>query len=377
MNIEEDIINLKDKMLEDKKFLWEHPEEAFNEKETSAYILKRLKEMGYTNIKTNIAKTGIVAEIGNSSFPCILFRADMDAVVMDESGRTKHTCGHDAHMTILLTLASLLMENKEKINGTVKLLFQPAEEGTGGAKPMIDEGVLENPHVDKVFALHVWSELPKCSIGIKEGAVAASTDSFNIEVLGKGGHAAMPEKCIDPIYIASQIAITLPSIVSKNINQGETAVVGITAINGGSTNNVIPDSVQMKGICRTYNNDIKDYIKVRIKDIAEGIAESMGGKVEMTYPPNFPAVVNSKEEAEMAQDIAKDIVGENNVITDYRTMCSEDFAYFLENRPGAFVFIGCRGNVYYPQHNENFEVGIEPMLVGVQFMYNLAKKYMF
>lgn len=226
MNIDSCIYDLKYQMKIDKEFFWNHPEEEFKEIKTSQYIIKRLKEIGYENIKTNIAKTGIVAELdGIESGECILFRADMDAVVMDRNHRTKHTCGHDAHMTILLALAKILMNNKNNIKGSVKLLFQPAEEGSGGAKPMIEAGVLENPKVDKVFALHVWSEIDEEKIGIKDGAVMASTDPFLINVIGKGGHAALPEKCIDPIYIASSITIALKEMFKSDICSNGNAVV--------------------------------------------------------------------------------------------------------------------------------------------------------
>lgn len=225
MNIENDINNLLPKMKEDKEFFWNNPENEFEEVKTSNYIIKRLKEMGYEDIKTNIAKTGVVAELnGVEPGECILFRADMDAVMMDDNHRMKHTCGHDAHMTILLGLAQILINNKNKIKGCVKLLFQPAEEGHGGAKPMIDEGVLENPRVDKVFALHVWSEIDEGKVGIREGAVMASTDPFDIRVIGKGGHAALPEKCVDPIYIASSIVTAIQGIVGRNVDPNETAV---------------------------------------------------------------------------------------------------------------------------------------------------------
>ncbi len=357
MKIGDCVKELKEQMIKDKEFFWNHPEEEFKEYETSEYIIKRLKEMGYIDIKTHIAKTGIVACIGNGNAPCILFRADMDAVVMDESHRMKHTCGHDAHMTILLAFANLLMQNKDKINGTIKLLFQPAEEGIGGAKPMIDEGVLENPHVDKVFGLHVWSELPNCSVGIKQGPIMAATDPFEIIVKGKGGHAALPEKCIDSIYIASQIVLGINGIISNNIiNSSEKVVLGITSIHGGSSYNLIPDIVEMKGICRTYDNKLRDKLKTLVQEVSKNIAEAKGGCVEFRYPSSLPAVVNSKEEAEMVQELAETIVGKENVITDYKTMCSEDFSHFLLNRRGAFIFIGCRGEHYYPQHNENFSV---------------------
>ena len=365
-------------MRRDKEYLWNNPEEEFKEIKTSEYIIKRLKEIGYINIKTNIAKTGIIAELeGKIDGECILFRADMDAVEMDDNHRMKHTCGHDAHMTILLSLAQLLMDNKDKIKGHVKLLFQPAEEGHGGAKPMIEAGALENSTVDKVFALHIWSEIEDGKIAIKEGPVMASTDPFDIIVIGKGGHGAIPEKCVDPIYIASQIVIAMQGIVGRNVNPNETAVVGITAINGGNTNNVIPDKVELKGICRTFNNDLRKELLKRIENTSINIAKSMYGDVKINHIMEYPAVINTKKEAEDIINISKKIVGEENIVTDYKTMCSEDFSFFLQEKPGAFILIGNKGENTAPQHNENYFVSEKSMILGAEVMYEIAKKYLF
>ena len=378
MKLEKEIINLSQSIMRDKEFFWNHPEEGFKEIKTSEYIIKRLKEIGYTQIQTKIAKTGIVAILeGTTKKPCILLRADMDAVCMDENKRMKHTCGHDAHMSILLAVAELLFKNKDKLQGTVKLVFQPAEDDIGGAKPMIDEGVMNAPKVDKVFGLHVWSELPHGTIGIKEGAVMASTDPFEIEIIGKGGHAALPEKCINPIYTASKIIEEL-QIIDKNYNQKEKSIVlGITAINGGGTTNVIPDRIEMKGICRTYNNEIRKKLKEQLQEEMKEIAKATNTKIELKHIEERPAVVNSMQETKDIQKLAEEIVGKENVVTNYQTMCSEDFSFFLNQASGAFVFIGCQQEKYYPQHNENFVVDEKSILLGTQMMYNIAKKYLF
>ena len=262
MNIEKVVLDLKEQMRKDKEYLWNNPEKGLCEFKTSNYIKKRLEEMGYEDINTNIYATGIVATLkGKEKGPCIMFRSDMDAVVMDETGRTKHTCGHDSHMTILLSLAKLLIDNKDRLKGTVKLVFQPDEEGDAGAKFMVENGVLENPKVDKAFAIHVWSELKEDEIAIKEGTVMASSDPYDIIVYGKGGHAAMPEKCVDTIYIANKIGIALKEMTKINVEQEKKIISGVTAISGGKTNNVIPDKVYMKGICRTNNNEIRRKMK--------------------------------------------------------------------------------------------------------------------
>ena len=375
MNIEQIVLDLKEQMKKDKDYLWNNPEKGLCEFKTSNYIKKRLEEMGYEDINTNIYKTGIVATLkGIEKGPCIMFRSDMDAVVMDETGRTKHTCGHDAHMTILLSLAKILIDNKDKIKGTVKLVFQPDEEGDAGAKFMVQNGVLENPKVDKVFAVHVWSELKEDEIAVKPGTVMASSDPYDIIVYGKGGHAAMPEKCVDTIYIANKIGIKLKEMAKINVEQEEKIISGVTAISGGKTNNVIPDKVYMKGICRTNNNKIRKEMKEKLVMTVENIAKEMGGRAEVKFLVEYPVVVNSKEEAIDVQNLAKKVV--NNVITNYQTTTSEDFSYYLEKVPGCMIFVGCTKDEFYPQHSENFTVGENPILIGTQLLFDIAKKYL-
>lgn len=375
MEVEDCVKRLENQMKVDKDFLWNHPEKGNSEFETSKYISDRLIQMGYI-VENNIVSTGVLATItGKYDGPCILFRSELDALQIDSTGKMQHACGHDAHMTILLALAKLIMDNKNKIKGTIKLAFEPAEETTGGAKYMIDKGILENPRVDYVFGVHVWSELKKGTFAIKSGAVMASTDPFDITVYGKGGHGALPEKCVDPIYIASLITTSLQSIIGRNVNPNETATIAITSIHGGNSNNLIPEKVEMKGLCRTFNNEIREYIKNRITEISEGIAKSMNGVAKVNFKKdNYPVVVNSNEITEVIKKIACDMVGENNIINDYKTMCSDDFAYFLQQRLGTFVFVGCMDKEYYPQHSDKFCVDMDTILGAVQFLYEIVKQ---
>ena len=204
----------------------------------------------------------------------------------------------------------------------------------------------------------------------------ASTDPFNITVYGKEGHGAIPEKCIDPIYIASSIVLALQGIVGRNISPHETAVVGITAINGGNSNNKIPNKVEMKGICRTFNNDLRDYIKNRIEEISTNIAKSMNGRAVVTFKDDkYPALVNSKEYTDLVEEVSKEIVGKENIIKDYTTMCSEDFSYILQERNGAFIFVGCGQEKYFSQHSVDFRVDIDTVILGTQIMYSIFKKF--
>lgn len=377
MNINEEVLKLKEQILKDKEFFWNHPEVEFKEYETSEYIISRLKEMGYENIKTGIAKTGVMAELeGNIPGECILFRCDMDAVPIGDKDNVKHTCGHDAHMAILLGLAQVLINDKDNIKGHVKLVFQPAEEGTGGAKPMIDEGILKNPRVDKVFAIHVWSEIEDGKIGIKSGPIMASTDAFDVIITGKGGHGALPEKCINPIYVANEL-ITKIQEVQNNISKEEKVVFGVTAVNAGSSNNVIPETLVLKGIRRTFNPEIRKFLKEELIKMCDELSDKWNAKLEIIKMSDLPPVINTKEDVDIVKEIAKNIVGDENIVEDYQTMCSEDFAFFLENRPGAFVFIGNKLEEYFPQHSEKYRVGENAIILGASMMCEIAKKYLF
>ena len=374
MNIEKEIIDLQNQMEKDKEFFWNNPEEGLKEIKTSAYIKKRLQEMGYTDINDSIYETGIIATLhGKEEKPCILFRSDIDAVKMDENGRMKHTCGHDAHMTILLSLAKLIMNNKDKIKGTVKLLFEPDEEGNGGAYKMIQNGALDN--VDEAYAIHVWSELKEGTVSIREGAVMASTDPFEITITGRGGHAAMPEKCIDTIYIANEIGKMVKEMAKIDVENDDKIILGITAINAGNNNNVIPDRAYLKGICRSFNNEIRDKVKKELKEKVENKAKELGGVAELKFIGNYPATINSKNEARKLKKLFENVA--DNIDTEYQTMCSEDFSYFLRNVPGAMILVGCSNGTYYPQHNENFSCGMKPILIGTQCFFEIVKAELF
>ncbi|KUO72358.1 MAG: hypothetical protein APF81_21905 [Desulfosporosinus sp. BRH_c37] len=378
MRISDDVLNLKDTLMMDKNYFNANPELGFLEYKTSNYISKRLSELGF-EVRENIAQTGVMGLIrGDANKPCIMFRADMDAILTDpdDPNSIKHACGHDAHMAILLGLANLLTQKKNSIKGTVKLVFQPGEEGLGGAASMIDQGVLEHPTVDKAFALHVWSEVEEGKIGICGGPVMASGDEFLIEILGKAGHAALPEKSIDAIFIASQVVVALQSIVSRNVSPIETVVVSICSISGGCNFNTICEKVTIKGTCRTYDNEVRRFVSERIKHIAVSIARSFGGDAVVEYIFKHPPVINSQEEAIQITKLSEQIVGSENVIKSYRTMCTEDFSHFQQKIPGTLTFIGCQSDKYYPQHNPNFYVNEKAMLIGLELFCSIAKKYL-
>ena len=374
MNIDEEILNLKEQILEDKQFLFDHPEEGLKEYNTSNYIIKRLEEIGVKDIQKNIYGNGIIATIyGKNEGKCLLFRSELDAVICSNKA-CRHSCGHDAHMTILLAIAKILVNNREKLNGCVKLLFESDEEGSGGADKMIKLGALENPYVDKVFAVHVWSELPEGTIGINNGAQMASTDPFEIVIKGKGGHAAIPENCVDTINIANQIGLKIKNMARLDENGDKKIVLGITAIHSGTNNNVIPDEASMKGICRSYNNELREEIKKQLVEESNKIATNLGGNVDFKFIGNYPAVINNKDEVEIIQELSTKIA--QNVDKEFKTMSSDDFSFFLNQRPGAMIMVGCQTDGSIVQHSETFKVGIDAIFLGCQIYYEIIKKYL-
>ena len=382
MNILKVVEQEKETLLRHKMLFSSIPEIGFNEYKTSQFICNELKEYGY-NVISNISGTGVlgVLEGNNSEWDeCILFRADMDAlVIQDENGNEKisHVCGHDAHMAIILALARIIARNKDNLKGNIKFLFQPAEETMGGAVQMISNNVLENPKVTKAFGIHVWSEFKVGEIAINHGPVMAGGDELSIDVIGKGGHGALPESAIDTIIIASNIVNAFQTIISRNINPLEHAVISIGTINGGKSKNSIAELTKITGTCRYYSEEIQALMINRIESIALGYAKSFGGNAKVKYVKKHPPLNNWKEEVDVVKKIAKDIVGRSNVIEEYRSMCVEDFSYYLKEVPGCFIFLGCRDGMYYPQHNNNYYVADDALIIGLQLLYNIALNYLF
>ena len=376
MNIEKNIAELKVQIQKDKEFLWNHPEFSWEEFETQKYIVKRLREIGYENIIT-YEPTGIVATLeGTSPGKVIAFRCELDAVLQDdeEKEECKHLCGHDAHMSVMLALAQVLMSNRNKIKGTVKLLFQPSEEECGGAEFMIVNGALENPKVDKIFAIHMWGELKEGTIGIKPGPIMVGKDPFLIIVTGKNKNPKYSDDCSRTIYKASIIAKSVTELSRNSHFVADRAKVGICTIVGGAIGNSIYNEVRLIGNCNTYDNEVKGTVIKALQDTIENFHDDEDVTVEMTYYANCPVMTNPEKEALEIQEISKEIADEVN--TDYRALSSaEDFSLYLEIIPGAMIFVGCYTDEPLPQHHPEFYVSEKSMLIGTQLFYDLAKKY--
>ncbi|MEW6094095.1 MAG: amidohydrolase [Chloroflexota bacterium] len=327
-----------------------HPELGFQEFRTAGIVAKELTDLGL-EVTTGVGSTGVVALIeGAKPGPVVLVRADMDALpIIEETGApyasqnpgVMHACGHDGHTAILLTVAKMLLAHRHELSGTVKLTFQPAEEGLGGAERMIEDGLLDNPKVDYALALHLWNEQPLGWIGVSDGPSMAGGEIFKIRVVGKGGHGAAPHFASDPILAAAQVVAALQGIVSRNIPPLQSAVVSVCTIHGGETFNVIPPAVEMTGTIRTFEPEIRARVLERFEKTVWSVAEAMGCQVEIELKLLTPAVINHAPLAVHVQDAARQLFPNTQIETaNYVTMGSEDMAYIMEKVPGCFFFVG-------------------------------------
>lgn len=356
------------------------PELELDLPKTSKYVKDKLEEWNilYTEY---INGNGIVALIeGDEPGDCIGIRADMDALpVTEETGLEfasthegkMHACGHDSHTAILLTAGKIINENKDKLKGCVKLIFQPGEEIPGGAKPMIDEGALENPRPKYMIGQHGGGlyEEPTGTIGFKENALMASMDRFSIRVNGKGGHGAHPHTSIDPIIISGEILLGLQKIISREISPVDNGLVSVCKIQGGTSQNIIPDYVDMLGTARSLDEETRDIIEKRIGEISKGIAETYGGTVDYNYERMYPVLNNDPEFTRHVKEIAKKLFPNNVVDIPKPTMGGEDMAFFLQEVPGTYVFISNlyphKDGKFYSNHNSKFDLDEREFYKGV------------
>ena len=365
-----------------------YPEDGFSEFTTSKIIIEELEKLGI-KVQKNVAKTGVVGLIeGKYPGKTVLLRADMDALKIQEQADVEykskidgmmHACGHDGHVAGLLGAAMILNELKDNLHGNVKLVFQPAEERDGGALPMIEEGVLENPKVDAAFAAHLWGYLNEGEVHLKEGPMMASPDIFNIKVIGKGGHGAVPQEAIDPIVITCQIVNSLQTIVSRKINPLDPVVITCGRIQGGDCHNVIPNEVELEGTIRTFNEETRNWVPKVMEDLIRGITTSQGAAYEFKYEPKYPALINDKDMTSLAKESLKKVVGEENVF-DLKepNMGGEDFAYFAQKVPSAFIFVGIANNKSEPviHHNPYFKWDSKNVGILAQSLSQIAIDYL-
>lgn len=326
-----------------------HPELGFQEYRTAEVVARELRALGL-EVTTGIAQTGLSAVIeGSQPGRVVMLRFDMDALPIEEqtgaeyasqNAGVMHACGHDGHMAIGLTAARLLQENRDLIHGTIKLVFQPAEEGLGGAERMVAENVLENPHVDVCLGLHLWNEKPLGWAAVVPGAFMAGADFFTVRIFGKGGHGGLPEKTIDPIVATAQIIMGLQTIVSRNIAPLESAVVSVTQMAAGSAYNIIPNQAELRGTIRTFLPEVRDVVTARLEQIVRSIAMGMNCEADIELQRLTWPVINHPRVTEVVQGVIHNLLPDLRIENNYRSMVSEDMAVFLNKVPGCFFFIG-------------------------------------
>lgn len=360
-----------------------YPELGLEEYRTRDQICQYLKimEIPYEII----AKTGVVGLIkGKYPGKTVALRADMDALPIFEENQVPyksqhegkmHACGHDAHMTILLGVAKIIGAHRNQLKGQVKLLFQPAEETVGGAKPMIDEGVMNNPKVDTVLGLHVTPELQVGEIGIRYDQMSASSDTLTIDIYGESTHGAYPHSGTDSILIAGHVVTAIQSIVSRNVDPRESGVISLGTIHGGTQGNIIANHVQMVGTIRTLNHKVRDIILDRIVKVIKATCEALGGRGEVTLEPGYPHLINHKEVVDSVKEVGEEILALDQVVDiKSASLGVEDFGYFLFEAPGAYFKLGC-GNlekgIVHDGHHPLFDIDEECLQIGVKMMVGM------
>ncbi|MEM7041630.1 MAG: M20 aminoacylase family protein [Pseudomonadota bacterium] len=362
-----------------------HPELGFQETRTSAIVAEKLRAFGFDEVHTDIATTGVVGVLrAGGGKDTIGLRADMDALPIDETTGKEyastvkgcmHACGHDGHTTMLLGAARYLAETRN-FDGTAYFIFQPAEEGDGGGRVMIEEGLFERFPMRQVYGMHNWPGRPVGSFAMRAGPIMAATDQFVIDVKGKGGHAAAPHLCLDPLITAAQIATTMQTIVSRNTDPVENGVVSITQIHGGDALNVIPEFAMLAGTARSFTPEVRNLLEHRIQEIPGHIARAHMIEAEVDFRRGYPPTVNSEAETGLAADTAAEICGEDKVDRDTPpVMGGEDFAYMLEKRPGSYIFIGNGGDETTPMlHNPGYDFNDETLPHGASYWARLVER---
>jgi amidohydrolase len=383
INICPEINEISEDIIFTRRDFHKYPELAFQEHRSAKIIAEKLTSFGL-NVETGVGKTGVVGILNpNHSGKTIALRADMDALPIQETGDVEyasqndgimHACGHDGHMAILLGVAKVLSEKSDTINGTIKFIFQPAEEGYGGAKYMIKDGVLNG--VDEIYGAHLWNYQKYGTIGVKPGPVMAAADLFTITIKGKGGHGATPHGTVDAVVVSSHVIQALQTIVSRNTNPLESTVVTIGKINGGYNFNIIADNVVLKGTARAYTEENRQLIKTRMNEILKGLSAAFNAKISLDYEDGYPPTINDKTCAENLLNSATKIVGAG-AGEPYLSMGGEDFSYFANEKPGCFFFIGSSPNdrelLSTPHHCSHFDIDEEALLVGSSVFVQLIE----
>jgi amidohydrolase len=386
--LKEKIDGMKDWLVDIRRTIHRHPELGFEEVETSKYVSGWLQKFGL-DVNRGMAKTGVVALLkGRKPGRTVAIRADMDALPMDEANRVPyaseikgkmHACGHDAHVAILLGVAKFFSSIPDQVKGNIKWIFQPAEEGGGGGRIMVEEGVLKNPKVDAIFGAHVFPFLTVGKVGIYEREGLAAADRFTIKVIGKGGHAASPHVSKDPILAAGHLITQIHSIVSRNVNPLESGVITIGKVSGGTASNIIPDEVELIGTVRSLTPQVREELKSRIEQVTQGIARSFSIDCRFDFEYGYPVLINNPEMSKLVGLACSKGIGKENVEVVKPSMGGEDFAYYLEKVPGSFFRLGCRNEakgLIHPYHSSLFDIDEEVLPFGVEMFIRIIDQYL-
>jgi len=381
VNVKQLVQKQKDQYTRIRRELHQIPEPAYTEKKTSARVADHLKAAGL-DVQTGIAKFGVVGLLRTERpGPTLMIRADMDALpVTEQTGLpfssthagAMHACGHDAHMAMVLGAALALSKMKDTLKGNVKLIFQPAEEGPGGAKPMIDEGVMENPKVDYAVGCHLWPGSPEGTIGVKAGPIMAAMNRFDIRIIGSQGHGAMPHLCVDALEVGTQVINALQRIVSRHMNPLTPTVVSVGSFHAGKAFNIIPGEAELSGTTRTFDLEVWNSWESRMRKILQGVCDSMGARFELNFEFGYPPTINDPFMADLVRQCAANVVGSDKVFEPEPTMGGEDMSYYLQRAKGCFFFLGVGRPGCAPLHNAKFDFNEDMLLLGVETYCRIA-----
>ncbi len=365
----------KDLVIHTRRDLHRIPEVAYTEEKTAAYVADYLSREGL-EVQTGVAQFGVVGLLKTGRpGPTVMIRADMDALALQEEtgldfasthDGVMHACGHDAHMAMGLVAATVLNKIKDTFTGTVKFIFQPAEEGPGGAEPMIKAGVMENPKVEYAIGCHVWSELPEGTIGVRSGPFMAAMDRYELKIIGKGGHGAMPHVCVDALEVGTQVVNALQRIASRHINPLEPVVVTVGSFHAGTAFNIISTEAVLSGTTRTFDMDIWDSWEARLEKVIRGVCESMGAEYEFKFSKGYPPTINDDSMADLVRRCAAEVVGPEKVLEPAKTMGGEDMSFFLQQAKGCFFALGVAREGSAPIHNPKFSFNEDILPLGVE-----------
>lgn len=386
MTILDKAFNLREETIARRRDFHQNPELAFNEVRTAQIVAQELRDLGL-EVTTGIAKTGVIGLLhGTAEAPVLGLRFDMDALpIQEETGAPyaslvpgkMHACGHDCHTAVGLSVAKLLAAHKDELQGTIKFIFQPAEEMDGGAAHMIAEGALENPSLDYIMGFHVWNELPIGSYGLVPGPMMAASEIFNVKISGKGGHGAQPHVTRDPILAAAHVITALQSIISRNVNPLDTAVVSVCQVEAGTANNIIPQEALLTGTLRAFKPEVMANVKERFRTIIIEIAGTMGCQAEIELITVTEPVINDAALVALMTEIALEIHPDAKIVTNMQTMGGEDFSLMMKKAPGCFMMVGSANpelGLNYGHHHPKFDVDESCLPYAVAIMAQGAIK---